>query len=716
MLGHWTLALAQAAAIFSVLALVAPAPATAQTEPPIAADTQAKVDALIELLGDPGVQDWLTERRATLPAAGPAIAVPDPMASPGGYMARRVQQIHARVDGLIAALPTLPRELENARATLSQEFTDRGLLAVLALVAGFAGLGFGAEWLFHRAASGVQHWIATVPLDTIGQRLRALAIRLAFGIAMVAAFAIGSVGAFLVFDWPPLLREIVVGYLFAFLALRIVLVLGRFLLAPGAERFRIVPMETRVARYWYWRIGLLVGWLAFGWVTVGLLHSLGLSIDARRLVAYGLGLGLLAIGLEAVWRRPATGPIAAAPGAYRVGRRGGSWLLTIYFAALWLAWVVGAMPAFWLLVFMVALPAALRATRRSVGHMLRPPGVAGMDGGVPEIYVVCLERGLRAVLIIGAALLLARAWQIDLVAMTMQDTLATRLLRGALSAVVVVLVADLAWHVLRALIDRKLADVKAGGLPDSEETRRGARLRTLLPILRNVLFIVLMVMAALMVLSALGVEIGPLIAGAGVVGVAIGFGAQTLVKDIISGVFYLLDDAFRVGEYIQSGSYKGTVESFSLRSVKLRHHRGPLYTVPFGELGAVQNMSRDWVIDKLTIGVTYDTDLEKARKLIKQIGQELAKDPEYAPHIIEPLKMQGVEQFGDFAIKIRMKMTTKPGEQFVIRRKGYAMIKKAFAENGIQFATPTVQVSGGDSAAAVARQGLEMTQPLPTAS
>jgi small-conductance mechanosensitive channel len=108
-------------------------------------------------------------------------------------------------------------------------------------------------------------------------------------------------------------------------------------------------------------------------------------------------------------------------------------------------------------------------------------------------------------------------------------------------------------------------------------------------------------------------------------------GAQTLVRDTISGVFYLLGDVFRVGEYIQSGSYKGTVESFSLRSVKLRHHRGPLYTVPFGELGTVQNMSRDWVIDKLTIGVTYDTGLEKARKLIKQIGQELTKDPELAP-------------------------------------------------------------------------------------
>jgi small-conductance mechanosensitive channel len=262
----------------------------------------------------------------------------------------------------------------------------------------------------------------------------------------------------------------------------------------------------------------------------------------------------------------------------------------------------------------------------------------------------------------------------------------------------------------KVLIDRTLAQASDPGQPNTEEGRRRARLRTLLPILRNVLFIVVIVMALLMVLSAMGVQIGPLIAGAGVVGVAVGFGAQTVVKDIISGVFYLLDDAFRVGEYIQSGSYKGTVESFSLRSVKLRHHRGPLYTVPFGELGAIQNMSRDWVIDKMMIGITYDSDIEKARKLIKQIGKDLAADPEYAPNIIEPLKMQGVEQFGEFAIQIRLKMMTKPGEQFVIRRKAFAMIKKAFDANGIKFAFPTVQVAGGEgeeTAAAAARQVVE---------
>jgi small-conductance mechanosensitive channel len=137
-----------------------------------------------------------------------------------------------------------------------------------------------------------------------------------------------------------------------------------------------------------------------------------------------------------------------------------------------------------------------------------------------------------------------------------------------------------------------------------------ARLSTLLPIFRNILFVVVIVVAVMMALAALGVEIGPLIAGASFVGVAIGFGAQGFVRDVIAGMLYLLDDAFRVGEYIQSGNYKGTVEGFSIRSVRLRHQRGAVYTVPFSLLGAVQNQSRDWVIDKLTVGITCDSDIE----------------------------------------------------------------------------------------------------------
>jgi small-conductance mechanosensitive channel len=471
-------------------------------------------------------------------------------------------------------------------------------------------------------------------------------------------------------------------------------------------------MSREAACFWDRRLALLVGWFVFGWVTVELLSTLGFAPAARKLVAYALGLGLLVVGIEIAWRRPAVrtsaDTVAAAPRT-----AWGAWLLTAYCVALWLLWVVGAIPLLWLSIVAVALPAAMRMTQRAINHILRPPGASDVTD-TPGVLTVCLERGTRIVLIIGAGLLLAWAWHIDLVGMANQDLLATRLLRGALNIVVIALVADFAWHVVKALIDRKLIETQDPTLPDTAEGRRRARLRTLLPVLSNMLFVTLLAVTVLMALSAIGIEIGPLIAGAGVVGVAIGFGAQTLVKDIISGMFYLLDDAFRVGEYIQSGSYKGTVESFSLRSVKLRHHRGPLYTVPFGVLGAVENMSRDWVIDKLQIGLTYDSDLEKARKLIKKIGQELAEDPEMAPNIIETLKMQGVEQFGDFAIQIRMKMTTKPGEQFVIRRKALSMIKKAFDANGIKFAFPTVQVAGGsDAAGAVARQGLELVHPKP---
>jgi small-conductance mechanosensitive channel len=239
-----------------------------------------------------------------------------------------------------------------------------------------------------------------------------------------------------------------------------------------------------------------------------------------------------------------------------------------------------------------------------------------------------------------------------------------------------------------------------------------SRLATLLPLLRHAVLIAIVVVGIIAALERLGFNIGPLLAGLGVIGIAIGFGAQNLVRDVISGVFFLMEDAFRVGEYIQSSNYKGTVEGFSIRSVRLRHHRGPVYTVPFGLLGAIQNQSRDWVIDKLMVGVTYDSDLERVRKLIKQIGLDLARDPEFTRLILEPLKMQGVEQFGDFAVQIRLKMMTLPGEQFVIRRKAYAMIKKAFNENGIKFAFPTVQVAreGEAVTAAAAQRAMELTQ------
>jgi small-conductance mechanosensitive channel len=283
-----------------------------------------------------------------------------------------------------------------------------------------------------------------------------------------------------------------------------------------------------------------------------------------------------------------------------------------------------------------------------------------------------------------------------------------------------VVLSYLIWQSACFYIARRLGEI--GTSASASATGRpptvGSRLHTMLPLARLVLGIAIAVLATLTILSRLGVNIAPLIAGASVLGLAVSFGSQTLVKDIISGFFYLLDDAFRVGEYVQSGNYRGVVESFSLRSVKLRHQNGPLFTVPFGMLGAIQNMSRDWAIEKFNIGVTYDTDIDRARKIIKKVGQELKNDPELAAGIIEPLKMQGVQAFGDFAIQLRMKMMTHPGDvQFLARRRALALIKRAFDANGINFAYPTVQVAGGnaagaaDAATAGLAQGLELLKP-----
>jgi small-conductance mechanosensitive channel len=475
-------------------------------------------------------------------------------------------------------------------------------------------------------------------------------------------------------------------------------------------------MDTMAARFWHRRFVWFVGWFAFGWVIVGFGVTIGYTLEARQLVAYALGLVLLAIALDAVWhRRATTGPSGEAPSpiTHRFGRGTANTALSFGIVLLWVCWVARAMASFWLILVIMTLPLAIAVTRRAVENVLRPSGSTQVDGGAPSVVEVCIERGIRALLIIGAVAVLAWGWGIDLAHLHEQDTWFARSADGVLTAIVILLVADVLWHAIKAAIDRKLTEANNPGLPNTDEARKRARMRTLLPICRNILSVVVISIAVLMALSAMGVQIAPLIAGAGIVGIAVGFGAQTFARDVIAGMFYLLDDAFRVGEYIQAGRYKGTVEGFSIRSVRLRHHRGPVFTVPFSLLGAVENMSRDWVIDKIAIGVTYDSDLEKARKLIKQIGLELQKDPDFAPLIIEPLKMQGVDELGDYAVTIRVKMMTMPGEQFVIRRKAYAMIKKAFDENGIKFAFPTVQVAGeGEpSTAAVAQRALELQKP-----
>jgi small-conductance mechanosensitive channel len=199
-------------------------------------------------------------------------------------------------------------------------------------------------------------------------------------------------------------------------------------------------------------------------------------------------------------------------------------------------------------------------------------------------------------------------------------------------------------------------------------------------------------MLVLSSLWALGLEITPLLAGAGIVGIALGFGAQALVRDVIAGIFFLAEDAFRIGEYIESGSStKGTVERITLRTVALRHHNGPLHFVPYGSLGTVRNTSRDWVVFKFNLPLPIDADSEKIRKMIKNVGEEMLADPEVGHLIMEPLK--GKLYRVDPGVKIfRCKFRTAPGDQFDVRAQAFRRIEAALGKMGIGFAKYQVLV------------------------
>ena len=384
---------------FSSAIAQSPAPADA---------TPSQVQRLLDLLGDPVVRDWLDKRRAVRwrrPAARSGTEAAQQGAA-GSFMAERTVAIRQHIGGLVRqALPTVPDELERVRARLMVELQNHGFWQVLLLVVGFVALGVGVELLFLRATRGIMQWIVGLRLELVGERLAAMGIRLGYGLGFVTAFALGSIGAFLLFAWPPLLREIVFTYLVAFLVLRLALVLGRFLLSTGAARFRIIPMDDAAARFWHIRIGVIVGWFAICWVTLSLMDALGMQIDARRLIAIACVLVLLAIVVETAWRRPIRA--RAADGDLAPRRRSvrsvGTWLLTLYFVLLTVLWVATARPLFWLLVVAFFVPVAVGILRRSVNHVMRPPGSADATSQLPSIAAVALERGLVTLLIVGAA-------------------------------------------------------------------------------------------------------------------------------------------------------------------------------------------------------------------------------------------------------------------------------------------------------------------------
>lgn len=626
----------------------------------------------------------------------------------------RLKGIQSYIGSLLTSFSNIPSETERAIQLMLADSTPTQLWLTLLFLPVLFVIGLVAEALLWRFFRPIYWRVLDVPRVRPSERLGALLFRILYAFVSVAAFAIFSLGIFLTLNWPDVSRIIIVTYLTIFIVLRITWRLTKIVFSPKAEQLRLLPIDNNSALFFRTAIGFVIGLTVLFSTTGQVLRDIGYSTNTINLYTIFTSLIIVAITSFVILE----GRILLKRGTPKLaGRKMDIWPLSMVGALAlgWLCQLLGFISLSSTIYVLTFLPLVLTSVESIIANAVKVPtessdseeksaetqhqeaiqNATKLSGASP--YELIVERALRSFIFAGAAYWVVTFWGVDVIAMTFSNAEQTPFAAAIFNVVVTLLVADLLWQCVAALIDSHLKETPIDGEHRHDMTRSEARLQTLLPILRLFIMVVVWVIAIMICLSTLGVNIGPLLAGAGVVGIAIGFGAQTLVRDIFSGIFFLLDDAFRVGEYIESGNIRGTVEAMSLRSLRLRHHRGALHTVPFGDLKAITNQSRDWVIMKLELGLTYDTDLELVRKTVKEIGKMMLSDPDVGPHILEPLKSQGVNRLGDFNLIVRVKFKCRPGEQFVARRLAYKLIQEIFPQRGIKFAFPTVTIAGHDN-------------------
>ena len=660
--------------------------------------THEAIRELVARLSDDEVRQLLLAQLDKVAAPAP----PKDQGSPATNIEREADLIRDRVAAVLRAAPTVPGELTAAVHRFS-EGGRFGALQLPVVCAYFALLLVGGglvETVLGRLLVTVHQGLEEGEVKTFGAQVVRVLLRLTLDLLLLLVFVATVIGLFLiVYHGHKPSRELFVALMVATVQVRLAIILARLLLAPRAPAQRLLPFDDQAARGIYRGVVGLAGIYGLADVLAGFIRRWGVSPEAWLLVMIGWYILFVAVLLHTVWRQRA--PIA---GLIRGANPGP---LRRVLADLWPVLITA-----YVLVTNIAVIAERltgQIQRSNVGiltilviivlpllDMLLCRVVVARSAGreVVASYVPALREGVHIAVTIGGLLVIAGLWDIDLFALAARGV-GERFTGALINVGVAVLLAYLVWQFAKTAIDRRLAR-EAGPQAVSERGEAGgtgaSRLATLLPLARVFIFVTICVMATMTGLSALGVNIGPLLAGAGVVGLAVGFGSQALVRDIISGAFYLIDDAFRLGEYIDVGDAMGTVEKIGIRSMQLRHHRGPLNIVPYGGIRRLNNQSRDWVIEKLTFRLTYDTDIIKVKKILKRIGQELMEHPEIGPQLLEPLKSQGVMAMEDSAMVVRAKFMAKPGNEFVIRREAYQRIKQAFDEAGIKFAHRQVTV------------------------
>jgi small conductance mechanosensitive channel len=312
------------------------------------------------------------------------------------------------------------------------------------------------------------------------------------------------------------------------------------------------------------------------------------------------------------------------------------------------------------------------------------------DNGAPRRRHVQIGRwtmrAARIAIFIAAIIVILRLWGFDF-----SD------LRGSPIYVIFSVLSRIAVIVVLALGAIELGQLGIYRLFDrvakrARSPRRAAQIRTLGPVLSGLATTIVVIIAAMMSLSEIGVEIGPLLAGAGIIGLAVGFGAQTIVKDFLTGLFLIMEDSVSIGDAVRIGEFGGVVEDMSLRTIKLRAFDGTLHIFPYSEAQVIHNQTKDFSYAVVEFPLDHNTDIAKALELMQNVGDEIGAEPAFAGQVISPIEIAGVDRVSEAGVLLKARMKTAPGKQWAVQREYLRRIRLAFEREGVNFQQATMRM------------------------
>ncbi len=701
-------------------AAMPPAPASAQTDAPAPAPapkvTAAELKSLLATLVDEAARKKLeAQLRALIAVREGERAKAKAAPAAASFLAALSEQVKLASGALVEA-SSVVLEAPKLWHWLRDQITDPAARARwfegLWQIALALGLGFAAEWAGRALLAPARRAIERRRIDSVLVRVPLLAARSGLDLVPIAAFAVAAYGALSFTEPREATRLIALTLVNANVLARAVLAAARLILVPRAPSLRLFELADESAAYLFVWARRLVTIAVYGYFLAEASLLLGLPAAGygflRRVI--GLLLAVMAVVLILQSKRSVAGWLQGAgggPAALRMlrARAAATWhvFAVLYVGAVYMVWAAGLRGGFEYLFRATALTVAILVAagllvlgvRRGVERIFAIR--ADLKARYPLLqertnrYLPVLHAILRGVISAVAALAVLQAWELDVLAWLASEP-GRRVLGSAASIAVIVVVAILVWEIISSAIESYLGKTDEEG----EAVERSARARTLLPLARKAVLVVLVVFVSLIVLSELGINIGPLLAGAGVVGLAVGFGAQTLVKDFITGLFILLEDTVAVGDVVDVAGHAGVVEALSIRTIRLRDYSGVVHTVPFSEVTTVRNLTKDYSYALFEIGVAYRENVDEVMALMREVGDELRADPEFGPDILEPLDVAGLDKFGDSAVVIKARLKVRPIKQWNTMREYNRRLKAVFDARGVEIPFPHTTIYFGE--------------------